>query len=197
MQVFRRFKLSTSNEKFNCSLFLMNWIFCAIICKQGKNLIPPAPGNARLNYSVMIGETPCLLTVSESQLLCDSPDLTGEQRVMVRILLPWHFPIMHYENLIYNEPLLRAESKTCSPLNALTENFRLCGYCTVYQPIKVTENEWMAIRWWKSWMFGLHGLKHFASYLINLIISHCCMGIFYLNAKTDNIKVNWKWLAVH
>lgn len=50
---------------------------------QGKNLIPPAPGNARLNYSVMIGETPCLLTVSESQLLCDSPDLTGAQRVLV------------------------------------------------------------------------------------------------------------------
>uniref|UniRef100_A0A672QZN0 Plexin A3-like n=1 Tax=Sinocyclocheilus grahami TaxID=75366 RepID=A0A672QZN0_SINGR len=56
-------------------------------CLFGKNLMPPAPGNARLNYSVMIGETPCLLTVSESQLLCDSPDLTGEQRVMVRIIL--------------------------------------------------------------------------------------------------------------
>uniref|UniRef100_A0A673MB62 Plexin A3 n=1 Tax=Sinocyclocheilus rhinocerous TaxID=307959 RepID=A0A673MB62_9TELE len=53
------------------------------IILKGKNLIPPAPGNARLNYSVMIGETPCLLTVSESQLLCDSPDLTGEQRVMI------------------------------------------------------------------------------------------------------------------
>ncbi|KAI2661910.1 Plexin A3 [Labeo rohita] len=52
---------------------------------EGKNLIPPAPGNARLNYSVMIGETPCLLTVSESQLLCDSPDLTGEQRVMILV----------------------------------------------------------------------------------------------------------------
>ncbi|KAJ8395075.1 hypothetical protein AAFF_G00035310 [Aldrovandia affinis] len=39
------------------------------IILKGKNLIPPAPGNARLNYSVMIGETPCLLTVSESQLL--------------------------------------------------------------------------------------------------------------------------------
>ncbi|KTF86713.1 hypothetical protein cypCar_00010037 [Cyprinus carpio] len=51
----------------------------------GKNLIPSAPGNARLNYSVMIGETPCLLTVSESQLLCDSPDLTGEQRVMILV----------------------------------------------------------------------------------------------------------------
>uniref|UniRef100_A0AAR2LBR8 Sema domain-containing protein n=1 Tax=Pygocentrus nattereri TaxID=42514 RepID=A0AAR2LBR8_PYGNA len=55
------------------------------IILKGKNLIPPAPGNARLNYSVMIGDTPCLLTVSESQLLCDSPDLTGEQRVMILV----------------------------------------------------------------------------------------------------------------
>ncbi|KAG9270029.1 plexin A3 [Astyanax mexicanus] len=55
------------------------------IILKGKNLIPPAPGNARLNYSVMIGGTPCLLTVSESQLLCDSPDLTGEQRVLILV----------------------------------------------------------------------------------------------------------------
>ncbi|XP_066499316.1 plexin A3 [Hoplias malabaricus] len=55
------------------------------IILKGKNLIPPAPGNARLNYSVMIGDTPCLLTVSESQLLCDSPDLTGEQRVVILV----------------------------------------------------------------------------------------------------------------
>ncbi|XP_069040201.1 plexin A3 [Lepisosteus oculatus] len=53
------------------------------IILKGKNLIPPAPGNTRLNYTVLIGETPCLLTVSESQLLCDSPDLTGEQRVTI------------------------------------------------------------------------------------------------------------------
>uniref|UniRef100_A0A8C5D0I5 Plexin A3 n=1 Tax=Gadus morhua TaxID=8049 RepID=A0A8C5D0I5_GADMO len=53
------------------------------IILKGKNLIPPAPGNSRLNYSVLIGETPCLLTVSENQLLCDSPDLTGEQRILV------------------------------------------------------------------------------------------------------------------
>ncbi|XP_010783559.1 plexin A3-like [Notothenia coriiceps] len=53
------------------------------IILKGKNLIPPAPGNNRLNYTVLIGETPCLLTVSENQLLCDSPDLTGEQRVLV------------------------------------------------------------------------------------------------------------------
>uniref|UniRef100_A0AAY4DK46 Sema domain-containing protein n=1 Tax=Denticeps clupeoides TaxID=299321 RepID=A0AAY4DK46_9TELE len=55
------------------------------IILKGKNLIPTAPGNARLNYSVMIGDTPCLLTVSESQLLCDSPELTGEQRVMILV----------------------------------------------------------------------------------------------------------------
>eukprot|EP00064_Thunnus_orientalis_P026259 superscaffoldBa00016030_g26753 len=52
------------------------------IILKGKNLIPPAPGNNRLNYTVLIGESPCLLTVSENQLLCDSPDLTGEQRVL-------------------------------------------------------------------------------------------------------------------
>ncbi|KAG7224369.1 hypothetical protein INR49_004711 [Caranx melampygus] len=55
------------------------------IILKGKNLIPPAPGNNRLNYTVLIGESPCLLTVSENQLLCDSPDLTGEQRVMILV----------------------------------------------------------------------------------------------------------------
>ncbi len=99
-----------------------NSFFWAFICKQGKNLIPSAPGNARLNYSVMIGEMPCLLTVSESQLLCDSPDLTGEQRVMVRIMQLWHFPIMHYKQLIYTE----LKSKTYSPL---IENLQLLIYC--------------------------------------------------------------------
>lgn len=84
VRFFRRFKLYTPNEKLICSLYGEFSFLFFFICKQGKNLIPPAPGNARLNYSVMIGETPCLLTVSESQLLCDSPDLTGEQRVMVR-----------------------------------------------------------------------------------------------------------------
>lgn len=111
--------------------FLMNSVFCAFICKKGKNLIPPAPGNVRLNYSVMIGETPCLLTVSESQLLCDSPDLTGEQRVMVRIMhnIIMTFPIVHYKRLIYKEPLVLVKSKTYSPLIALTENLRLLIYC--------------------------------------------------------------------
>ncbi|XP_058873462.1 plexin A3 isoform X2 [Acipenser ruthenus] len=55
------------------------------IILKGRNLIPPVSGNARLNYTVLIGETVCLLTVSESQLLCDSPDLTGKQRVTILV----------------------------------------------------------------------------------------------------------------
>lgn len=65
------------------TVFQHGMCFCVYVHVQGKNLIPPAPGNNRLNYTVLIGESPCLLTVSENQLLCDSPDLTGEQRVMV------------------------------------------------------------------------------------------------------------------
>uniref|UniRef100_A0A4W5JNF3 Plexin-A1 n=1 Tax=Hucho hucho TaxID=62062 RepID=A0A4W5JNF3_9TELE len=52
---------------------------------KGKNLIPAAPGNARLNYTVLIGETPCVLTLSESQLLCEWPNHTGEHKVTVRV----------------------------------------------------------------------------------------------------------------
>uniref|UniRef100_A0A3Q2XEH6 Plexin-A3 n=1 Tax=Hippocampus comes TaxID=109280 RepID=A0A3Q2XEH6_HIPCM len=55
------------------------------IILKGKNLVPAAPGNNRLNYTVLIGESPCLLTVSEHQLLCDSPELTGEQRVLILV----------------------------------------------------------------------------------------------------------------
>uniref|UniRef100_A0A4W5P1B9 Plexin-A1 n=1 Tax=Hucho hucho TaxID=62062 RepID=A0A4W5P1B9_9TELE len=50
---------------------------------KGKNLIPAAPGNSRLNYTVLIGDTPCVLTLSESQLLCEWPNLTGEHKVRV------------------------------------------------------------------------------------------------------------------
>lgn len=64
---------------------------------QGKNLIPPAPGNNRLNYTVLIGESPCLLTVSENQLLCDSPDITGEQRVLVSPALRLYFTVCQVE----------------------------------------------------------------------------------------------------
>ncbi|KAM6980109.1 plexin-A1b [Aplochiton taeniatus] len=52
---------------------------------KGKNLIPAVPGNARLNYTVLIGDTPCVLTLSESQLLCEWPNLTGEHKVTVRV----------------------------------------------------------------------------------------------------------------
>ncbi|KAL8164327.1 UNVERIFIED_CONTAM: Plexin-A3, partial [Gekko kuhli] len=48
---------------------------------KGRNLIPAVSGSSRLNYTVLIGGEPCTLTVSETQLLCDSPSQTGEQPV--------------------------------------------------------------------------------------------------------------------
>ncbi|XP_031422619.1 plexin-A1 isoform X4 [Clupea harengus] len=51
---------------------------------KGRNLVPAAPGNPRLNYTVFIGETPCVLTHSESQLLCEWPNLTGQHKVTIR-----------------------------------------------------------------------------------------------------------------
>ncbi|MEE6502137.1 hypothetical protein FKM82_004421 [Ascaphus truei] len=51
---------------------------------KGRNVIPAAPGNSRLNYTVLIGDTPCVLTVSEAQLLCESPNLTGEHKVTIK-----------------------------------------------------------------------------------------------------------------
>ena len=56
---------------------------CLAWFSQGRNLIPAAPGNSKLNYTVFIGETPCILTLSESQLLCEWPNLTGEHKVTV------------------------------------------------------------------------------------------------------------------
>lgn len=52
---------------------------------QGRNLVPPASGGVKLNYTVLIGETPCSVTVSESQLLCEPPNLTGQYKVMVSV----------------------------------------------------------------------------------------------------------------
>ncbi|CAL8260585.1 unnamed protein product [Gadus morhua 'NCC'] len=51
---------------------------------KGRNLIPAAPGPGRLNYTVLIGETPCVLTLSENQLLCEWPNLTGQHKVTIR-----------------------------------------------------------------------------------------------------------------
>uniref|UniRef100_A0A674IUP0 Plexin-A4 n=1 Tax=Terrapene triunguis TaxID=2587831 RepID=A0A674IUP0_9SAUR len=54
------------------------------IILKGKNLIPPVTaGNAKLNYTVLIGEKPCVVTVSDVQLLCESPNLIGRHKVMV------------------------------------------------------------------------------------------------------------------
>ncbi|NWY52522.1 PLXA2 protein, partial [Chionis minor] len=55
------------------------------IILKGRNLCPPAPGGAKLNYTVLIGETPCAVTASETQLLCEPPNLTGQHKVMVRV----------------------------------------------------------------------------------------------------------------
>ncbi|XP_066489918.1 plexin-A4 isoform X1 [Tiliqua scincoides] len=53
---------------------------------KGKNLIPPVVGgNAKLNYTVLVGEKPCAVTVSDVQLLCESPNLTGRYKVMARV----------------------------------------------------------------------------------------------------------------
>ncbi|KAK1803364.1 hypothetical protein P4O66_004027 [Electrophorus voltai] len=48
---------------------------------KGRNLFPAVPGSSRLNYTVLIGETPCVLTLSETQLLCEWPNLTGQHKV--------------------------------------------------------------------------------------------------------------------
>ncbi|KAG7279639.1 hypothetical protein CRUP_019376, partial [Coryphaenoides rupestris] len=38
------------------------------IILKGRNFLPPTNGNGKLNYTVLIGEKPCLLTVSDTQL---------------------------------------------------------------------------------------------------------------------------------
>ncbi|XP_016359253.1 plexin-A2-like, partial [Sinocyclocheilus anshuiensis] len=55
------------------------------IILKGKNLLPSASGGVKLNYTVLIGETPCSVTVSESQLLCEPPNLTGQYKIMVQV----------------------------------------------------------------------------------------------------------------
>ncbi|XP_018421566.1 PREDICTED: plexin-A4 [Nanorana parkeri] len=56
------------------------------IILKGKNLIPPvAGGNMKLKYSMYIGEKPCTVTVSDVQLLCESPNLTGRHKVLARV----------------------------------------------------------------------------------------------------------------
>lgn len=57
----------------------------SLIVLQGRNLVPSASGGARLNYTVLIGDTPCSLTVSDTQLLCEPPNLTGQHKVLVSL----------------------------------------------------------------------------------------------------------------
>ena len=52
---------------------------------QGRNLVPSASGGARLNYTVYIGDYPCSLTVSDTQLLCEPPNLTGQHKILVSL----------------------------------------------------------------------------------------------------------------
>ncbi|KAJ8381595.1 hypothetical protein SKAU_G00023730 [Synaphobranchus kaupii] len=56
------------------------------IILKGRNFLPPTSGgNGKLNFSVLIGEQPCTLTVSDTQLLCESPNLTGRHKVLARV----------------------------------------------------------------------------------------------------------------
>uniref|UniRef100_A0A8C7ZCH0 Plexin-A2 n=1 Tax=Oryzias sinensis TaxID=183150 RepID=A0A8C7ZCH0_9TELE len=57
----------------------------APIILKGRNLVPSASGGARLNYSVQIGDAPCSLTVSDTQLLCEPPNLTGQHKILVQV----------------------------------------------------------------------------------------------------------------
>ena len=63
---------------------LLTVCVCVCVCVQGRHLVPAAPGNGRLNYTVLIGDTPCVLTLSDAQLLCEWPNLTGQHKVTVR-----------------------------------------------------------------------------------------------------------------
>uniref|UniRef100_A0A8K9XX09 Plexin A4 n=1 Tax=Oncorhynchus mykiss TaxID=8022 RepID=A0A8K9XX09_ONCMY len=58
------------------------------IILKGRNFLPPTNtngNNGKLNYTVLIGDKPCLLTVSDNQLLCESPNLTGRHKVLARV----------------------------------------------------------------------------------------------------------------
>uniref|UniRef100_A0AAR2ISC4 Plexin-A2 n=1 Tax=Pygocentrus nattereri TaxID=42514 RepID=A0AAR2ISC4_PYGNA len=55
------------------------------IILKGRNLVPPAFGGSRLNYTVLVGDTPCPVTISEHQLLCEPPTLSGQHKVTVQV----------------------------------------------------------------------------------------------------------------
>lgn len=65
-----------------CSTVLYLFFLPSLLLK-GRNLVPSASGGAKLNYTVLIGNMPCSLTVSDTQLLCEPPNLTGQHKVLV------------------------------------------------------------------------------------------------------------------
>lgn len=83
--------LTTTKSKLKlfCSMIVMDInvllvLILVTLLLQGRNFLPPTnSGNGKLNYTVLIGEKPCMLTVSETQLLCESPNLTGRHKVLV------------------------------------------------------------------------------------------------------------------
>lgn len=68
-----------------CIIYWCFLHFASLSMLQGRNLVPSASGGARLNYTVLIGDTPCSLTVSDTQLLCEPPNLTGQHKVLVSL----------------------------------------------------------------------------------------------------------------
>lgn len=79
-----------------------------LVPSKGRNLLPPAAGNSRLNYTVLIGDTPCTLTVSETQLLCESPNLTGQHKVTVSAdtgaFVPCASCVSEFQSLSQHQP---------------------------------------------------------------------------------------------
>lgn len=78
--------LTPPPSAMSCCLLCLPTLRLAVF--QGRNLVPSASGGARLNYTVLIGDTPCSLTVSDTQLLCEPPNLTGQHKVLVSLQAP-------------------------------------------------------------------------------------------------------------
>lgn len=77
----------------------LQWFACVTML-QGRNLVPSASGGARLNYTVLIGDTPCSLTVSDTQLLCEPPNFTGQHKVLVSLMMPIHSLTLSVSDLL-------------------------------------------------------------------------------------------------
>ncbi|XP_078717263.1 plexin-A1-like [Lampetra fluviatilis] len=54
------------------------------IILKGRNLMP-GPAGGRLNYTVLMGDAACAVTVSDTQLLCECPALSGHHMLTVRV----------------------------------------------------------------------------------------------------------------